>query len=550
MDDRIESLPQRNAFISLKDHEPNFYNNPKCRLINPTKSEIGKISKIILDDVNSNIRSRLGLNQWRNTTAVISWFQNIPNKNSFKFMKFDIVEFYPSISENLLWKALHFAKQYTDIKQESIDIIMHSRKLLLFCDGNTWVKKGNQLFDVTMGSYDGAEICELVGLFLLKHMENIFDREYVGLYRDDGLAVLKNTSGPQTDRIRKQLIKLFQEHGLKITVELNLIQTDFLDVTFNLNTRKFWPYRKPNDSPLYINKQSNHPPSIKKQIPAMINDRLTQLSASEEEFKKAAPIYDQALQASGYNTNLEYNSKSSRRRNTRRKRNIVWFNPPFSDHVDTNIGQEFLKLVDKHFPPHHKLRKICNRNSIKISYSCMPNMATIISGHNKSILSKSNTPYLAPEIPTTPTSLCNCRVKPDCPLSGECKRKSIVYKATITTGKSTKIYFGSCSTDFKTRYNNHKQSFNHQNKRNSTELSKEVWRAKDKGIQPKIKWSIVRSAPDYKCGSRRCNLCLAEKLTILFGDKNLMLNKRSEILGKCRHTTKYKLKSIKFDGSI
>ena len=66
-------------------------------------------------------------------------------------MKFDVVDFYPSISESLLWKALQFATNFTVIDEESLRIIMNLRKSLLFCDGNTWIKKGNLIFDVTMG---------------------------------------------------------------------------------------------------------------------------------------------------------------------------------------------------------------------------------------------------------------------------------------------------------------------------------------------------------------------------------------------------------------
>ena len=123
------------------------------------------------------------------------------------------------------------------------------------------------MFDVTMGSLDEAEVCELVGLFLLHKMKHLFGCNCVGLYRDDGLAVLNNISVPKNDRTLKQLIMLFQDYNIKILVELNLTQTDFLDATLNLNSGKFWPYRKPKDNPLYINKNSNHPPSIKKQIP-------------------------------------------------------------------------------------------------------------------------------------------------------------------------------------------------------------------------------------------------------------------------------------------
>jgi hypothetical protein len=100
--DRIECLANRSAFVTLKDHKDNFQNNPKCRLINPAKSEIGIISKFIIERINGEIRETTKAQQWRNTASVIEWFQNIPNKNKCKFLKFDVVDFYPSISEELL----------------------------------------------------------------------------------------------------------------------------------------------------------------------------------------------------------------------------------------------------------------------------------------------------------------------------------------------------------------------------------------------------------------------------------------------------------------
>jgi hypothetical protein len=72
--DRVDTMARRNAFVTLKDHKENFDSNPKCRLINPSKSEHGKVSKIIIDDINNNIRSTLNLNQWKNKESVISWF--------------------------------------------------------------------------------------------------------------------------------------------------------------------------------------------------------------------------------------------------------------------------------------------------------------------------------------------------------------------------------------------------------------------------------------------------------------------------------------------
>ena len=262
LEDRVEVMAERKAFITLKDHKDDFMNNPKCRLINPAKSEIGKISKRILEKTNAEVNKCLHLNQWRSTDSVINWFKNIENKKECKFLKFDIVDFYPSISENLLQRSLTFARSFTEITEGQLNIIMHARKSVLFDRNNAWVKKSNEKFDVAMGSFDGAEVCELVGLFLLNEISSIIDKSTVGLYRDDGLAVVRNRSGPQIERLRKDISKLFSKYGLKITLETCHRQANFLDITLSLNDGSYCPYRKPNSQLLYINSQSNHPPSI------------------------------------------------------------------------------------------------------------------------------------------------------------------------------------------------------------------------------------------------------------------------------------------------
>ena len=116
IDDRVDTTASKNAFITLKDHKPNFANKPTCRLINPTKSEIGKISKEILDRINNKITRASNFNQWKNSTSVIEWFKSIENKQHHSFICFDIVEFYPSISQDLLNKALDFASAYDNIQ--------------------------------------------------------------------------------------------------------------------------------------------------------------------------------------------------------------------------------------------------------------------------------------------------------------------------------------------------------------------------------------------------------------------------------------------------
>ena len=116
-DNRIKCLAEKNSYITLKDHKDNFYNKPQCRLINPTKSEIGIISKNILDKINTRIRSSTGLQQWHNTKSVLSWFKNITNKKSCKFLKFDIIQFYPAITEKLFRSSINFAKRFINIRR-------------------------------------------------------------------------------------------------------------------------------------------------------------------------------------------------------------------------------------------------------------------------------------------------------------------------------------------------------------------------------------------------------------------------------------------------
>ena len=485
---RIECMKKREAFISLKDHKENFENNPKCRLINPAKSDSGKISKLILDKINTQLRTILNVNQWRNTQNVIDWFGNIEEKSRHSFISFDIIDVYPSISENLLDQALSWASNLASISNEDISIIKHARKSLLFSNGKPWTKNNSSnLFDVTMGSYDGAEICELVGLFILKQLGKMFGNKNIGLYRDDGLAIIKNKSARLADKTRKDLHKIFEQFGLKITAEANLHVVNFLDVTFDLTSGKHRPYRKPNDDPLYIHKHSNHPPSILRQLPVSINKRISTLSSDKETFQDAAPTYQTALGHSNFAHKLEYMPHVTHQSRRNRQRNIIWFNPPFSKNIKTNIARNFLDLVDTHFPAGHKLHKIFNRNTVKVSYSCMNNVKNIISKHNTRIIRKSQ-----PQV--TNTTSCNCRNKETCPLQNKCMSKDIVYKATISTCNTndTKHYIGMTSNTFKERYRNHIKSFNHKKYSNETELSKHVWHLKENNTDYTIKWSIIK----------------------------------------------------------
>ena len=139
-------------------------------------------------------------------------------------------------------------------------------------------------------------------------------------------------------------------------------------------------------------------------------------------------MYNDALKNSGFNINIEYlpDEDPKFRAIQRRKssRNIIWFNPPYSRSVRTNVGRKFLALVGEHFPASNKLSKIINKNTLKVSYSCMGNMKTIVNKHNTRILNKDKM--------NNNKSYCNCRIKESCPLPGNCMISNIIYKAEIS----------------------------------------------------------------------------------------------------------------------
>ena len=116
----MECYSDHHAYIRLKDHKKNFRNNTKCRLINPSKSEVGRVSKKYLNDIIADVSRKTEVNQWRNTARVINCFKNLSDKHKRKFIKFDIAEFYPSISENLLNKSIAYAKSFTKIEEMSL----------------------------------------------------------------------------------------------------------------------------------------------------------------------------------------------------------------------------------------------------------------------------------------------------------------------------------------------------------------------------------------------------------------------------------------------
>ena len=171
---------------------------------------------------------------------------------------------------------------------------------------------------------------------------------------------------------------------------------NYLDVTLNLNNSNYKPYHKPDNEILYIHKDSNHPLSILNQIPKSIEKRISTLSSNEIIFNESKEIHQKALEKSGYRQTLKYHPSNENVSNNKRnrKRNVIWFNPPFSANVKTKVGNYFLSLIKKHFPPGHKFSKLFNRNTIKVSYSCMPNIKAKIHKHKKKKTKKNRHPAL------------------------------------------------------------------------------------------------------------------------------------------------------------
>ena len=165
----------------------------------------------------------------------------------------------------------------------------------------------------------------------------------------------------------------------------------------------------------------------------------------------------------------------------------------------------------------------------------MPNIGAAINAHNKNILEESQ---------PLERGGCNCRIPENCPLEGECLTKNVLYEATITSdiiNYGERLYRGITDPIFKKRFKNHEKSFNHKKYSKETELSKEIWRIKAKNASYNVTWRIIKQYRSYNPNTKRCMLCVNEKLAILNHDGDNLLNKKSEIVSTCRHKHKYRL---------
>ena len=401
IDDRVHRTAKRESFVTLKDHKPGFRSNPQCRLLNPTKPELGKASKKILDRINLGVRSKSRLKQWRRTKEARDWFIGLKQKHTLTFVKFDVEAMYPSISEELLTKSLEWAGTLVEITEEEVEVISTTKKALLYTEGKPWTKRGEQSFDVPMGSFDGAEVCETVGLYLLHLLQET--GVDLGLYRDDLLGATR-LKGRPLERMRQRISAIFEENGLKVIGTVGLEATDFLDIFLDLRAGTYRSFVKDGDLPTYVHSQSNHPPSVLKNIGPGVNKRLSMLNSNQELFDQAVPVYEEALRRSKHDHKMEFNSDpykpspsgfnlveptSAQPAKRRRRRDVIYWNPPYSMNVKTNIGAKFLALIDRCFPKGSLMGKVFNRSNLKLSYRTCPNMKQVLARHNKKVMAAS-----------------------------------------------------------------------------------------------------------------------------------------------------------------
>ena len=385
--DRVHRTAKRDSFVTLKDHKAGFRSNPQCRLLNPTKPELGRVSKKILDRINSELRRKTNLRQWRRTQETRDWFVKLKQKHTMTFIKFDVEAMYPSISEELLASALQWARTLVEVTEEEVEVINATKKALLYSEGEPWTKKGEVSFDVPMGSFDGAEVCEAVGLYLLHLLkETGVD---LGLYRDDLLGATRLTGRP-LEKMRQKITTIFNENGLKVIGTVGLEATDFLDIFLDLRAGTYRSFVKDGDQPTYVHSQSNHPPTVLKNIGPGVNRRISLLNANQELFDQAAPVYQNALRRSKHSHHMEFSSDPHRpspsgfnleptSSKKRRRRDVIYWNPPYSLNVETNIGGRFLALIDRCFPKGSIMSKVFNRSNLKLSYRTCLMMVTLVS---------------------------------------------------------------------------------------------------------------------------------------------------------------------------
>ena len=284
-------------------------------------------------------------------------------------------------------------------------------------------------------------------------------------------------------------------------------------VTVDLMCWKYCPYRKENNDQCYINRQSNHPPPVLAKSPPPSADALLALQATGERSMLWLHCTTTHLQPAEKLTFMADRKESTTTQTERRRtrlRKIIWFNPPYCKSVQTNIDGKWLSLVNKHIRKGGPLSKIFNHNTLKVSFSCMSNVATIITSYNLWTARFCTLSWSQDQLGLWTNhagfaTAGNCSLAP---IAGTCLTSSVVYKAGLTEvdRKATKYYFGLTESTFKQHYANHQTNFRYEWYRNSGELSKHVWKLKDENKKFAVECSIQKKDPTFSPGSMPCQV--------------------------------------------
>ena len=568
--ERLEVVRKVDTYLLLKDHKDSFYREKQCRLINPTKNQLGIVSKKILDVINAKARSCLKVNQLRSTQDAIDWYNQIEDKKTKTLLKADIKEFYPSINEKVIKNALQYMKSKgIVVSDEEEEYILKAKVQIASSLNINWVKKKSP-FDNSMGANDSCELCELVGLFLLAKIKDQKKEviSSIAIYRDDVIITLKK-HGKQINETKSILTKLFKDEGLTLCEWDEGTKMTYLDIEFSLHDGTYRPFKKPNDNSKYLSKHSDHPKKVLESVPLTVAHRINMLCSNQEIFSSVKNDYEMDLKLQGYkNVSLEYkppenleermvHSENKKKKNEKKSRQILWFVPPFTKQIDrgTSVGRKFFTIIDTCIPKTHPLHKIINRNTIKMSYRTMPNFGKIVKGLNKKVtdkfikkrqkesdknLNESKKPRGRPKYATKKD--CNCARTHPCPLDNKCNRSEVVYKAVINSSNeeiNNSFYIGG-ALEFKKRYSNHLQTFRNKEVEQECSLKDFVWDLKERQIEFTVQWEILKQSRSYRPGDKACSLCVDEKLYVLENSKNnKLINKDILNMEKCRHKNKY-----------
>ena len=175
------------------------------------------------------------------------------------FVNFDIQKFYPTINIGHLKNAICFSEQITKISEDDIKIIKHTCNLVLTYNGKLWIKKDQEsTFNVLMGSYFGAELCDLIGLYILDNLINEYETVQIRIYRDVGLVIIRFNNNHELENKKKRTIKIITDIGYNMTIDVGMTRCNVLDISQDLANKCQMPFKKENSCINYINKCSNH----------------------------------------------------------------------------------------------------------------------------------------------------------------------------------------------------------------------------------------------------------------------------------------------------